>query len=180
MNIAFFCASSEKLSNVYYQTTSLFADKVIEKNWKIISGGANIGLMKILAQTAKKYSAQTIGIIPREFSEKNLVCFDNSTIILTENLQERKKKLIELADAFVVLPGGFGTLDEFFETLTLKLLGEFDKPIVLLNVNNFYDNLIKQIDLIFKENFADYTNKNSFFTTPSVDKAIEYIENYKK
>ncbi|MBN2663355.1 MAG: TIGR00730 family Rossman fold protein [Bacteroidales bacterium] len=175
MKICFFCASSQTLSEDYYSLATKFAEKIIENNHTLVSGGSNVGLMLTLAQSVKKINGNSIGIITKEFSERNLTCFDNKEIIITADLQERKKILIEISDAFVILPGGFGTLDELLEVLTLNHIGEIFKPIVIFNYNEFYNDLLKMFDKIFENNFAQQKNKTSYLVTQNIDETFNYI-----
>jgi len=175
MNICFFCASSQTLTEDYYQLAQSFAKNIVSNNLTLVTGGSNIGLMRTLAQTVKVNDGNSIGIITTTFDKRNLTCYDNKEIIITADLQERKKLLLEISDAFVVLPGGFGTLDELLEVLTLNHIGENNKPIVIFNYNGFYNDLLKMFNTIFANNFANNTNKESYFVTENINETINYI-----
>jgi hypothetical protein len=134
--------------------------------------------MKTMALAAKKYSAKIIGIIPEFFAEKNLTCSALDQTIFVSSMAERKQKIISLADAFVALPGGFGTLDELSEVIVLKQIAQISNPIVILNHNGFYDFLLKQFDLFFEQNFAKAQYKNIIFSTDSIPELFNYLDNY--
>lgn len=178
MKVCFFCASSEALVPNFYNTAESFAKILVDNNWTLVTGGSNVGLMKKLIQTVKILNGKSIGVIPNLFVEKGLACQENSQIIITKNMQERKDEMINISDAFVILPGGFGTLDELFEILTLKQIGLCNKPIVIYNENNFYDNLLKQFDVIFENNFTKKQNKTIFEVLNTIEDTINYIKNY--
>lgn len=176
MNVCFFCSSSETLNESHYQIASNFAENLIKNNHVLVSGGSNVGLMRVLAQSVKKLNGNSIGVITRKFAELNLTCFDNKEIIVTADMQERKKVLLEVSDAFVILPGGFGTLDELFEVLTLSHIGEHKKPIVIFNHKGFYDELLVFFDKIFDEKFAKAENKNTYFVTDNISDTIKFLD----
>lgn len=175
MNICFFCASSNALDEKFYKTATDFAKLISDKNWTLVSGGSDVGIMKTLAQNTSSHS---IGIIPRMFAERGLVCEANKEIIISDDLQDRKKLLFDKSDAFVILPGGFGTLDEMIEIITLKQLRLQKKPIIIFNQDGFYDNLFKLFDVFFENKFANPNNKKVYYATSEVKDAINYIENY--
>jgi len=104
---------------------------------------------------------------------------DCDTLYRTENMSERKALIAQLADAFVALPGGFGTIEEFSEVLTAKHLGTHNKAIVLLNLNGFYDHLIKWFEHLYGEKFANQSYKESFYVATSVKQTMDYLYNYK-
>ncbi|MBN2893943.1 MAG: TIGR00730 family Rossman fold protein [Bacteroidales bacterium] len=180
MKVCFFCASSEALEPKFYSIAKTFGESIVEKNWELVTGGSNVGLMKTLAQTVKSSGGRSIGIIPKMFDDKNLTCLDNTEIIFTKDMQERKKMLFDVSDAFVILPGGFGTLDEMLEIITLKQLGQYKKAIVIYNQDGFYDNMLKQFNVIFESNFAKPQNKNVYVVTQNVEETLNYIENYQE
>jgi len=179
MNVCFFCASSEALEPKYYTEAEKIASIVAKKNWTVVTGGSKIGLMKTLTLSALKNNGKTIGIIPSSFAEKGLACFDNTKLILTKDMSERKNKLFEISDAFVILPGGFGTLDEMLEIITLRQVGVYNKPIAIFNQDGFFDGLLKQFEVFFDNKFAKKQNKKAFFVTDSIEKIIDHIENFK-
>lgn len=176
MKICFFCASSQTLSEDYYDLATKFAQEIVSNNHTLVSGGSNVGLMRTLATQVKKLNGNSIGIITQEFSNKNLTCFNNKEIIITADLQERKKVLLDISDAFVILPGGFGTLDELLEVLTLNHIGNIFKPVVIFNYNNFYNDLLKMFNKIFENNFALQKNKTSYFVSENIGETLNYFK----
>lgn len=179
MKVCFFCASSEALDADYYKLAINFAYKIAQKNWTLVTGGSNVGLMKTLTLAAIEKKGETIGVIPTDFANKGLACYENTELMFTEDMHERKKKLFEISDAFVILPGGFGTLDEMLEIITLKQVGVYNKPIVIFNKDGFFDNILKQFEQFFEQKFAKQHSRNVYFISQNIDETIDYIENYK-
>ena len=136
-NICVFCSSSDVIDKIYFKETEKLAIKIAEKNHTLVFGGSNVGLMKKLAETIKENSGASIGVIPQRILDNNLGCKLVDELIVTSDMNTRKAKLAELADVFIALPGGFGTLEELSEVITAKHLGYHNKPIVILNINGF-------------------------------------------
>ncbi len=176
MNLCVFCASSTNLEQKYYLIAEKFAKIIVKNNWTLITGGSNIGLMKSLVKTVKQNNGNTIGVIPKKFADKNLANFDNSKLIFTTDIQERKKILTKISDAFVIFPGGLGTLDEFFEIITLKQIGDHNKPVVLFNQNGIYNSLIKFLDKLYSQNFINSDFKNIFFVSNDLKNIEKFIK----
>lgn len=150
-NICVFCASGIGENPVYGDTAYDLGVILAKKGFKIIYGGGKVGLMGKLAEGALSHGGEVIGIIP-EFLKTKEVAHENLTeLIVTQSMHERKRAMYERADAFIALPGGFGTMDELFESLTWVQLGRHQKPIGILNVNGYYDFLIKQLDKMTEE-----------------------------
>ncbi len=178
MNICFFCASSGAIDQKYFGIAREFAKELVKNNWKLVTGGSKVGLMQELIKTVKELKGESIGVIPQFFFSRQIASEDNTKLIVTKDMAERKKVIIENSDAFVILPGGFGTMDELFEVLTLKQLGQLKKPIIIFNPDNFYDGIIKQFEKFFTDKFSRSQNKQSYFVSDKVQETIEYIANY--
>lgn len=178
MKVCFFCASSQTLDSKYYAEAEEFGRQIVENDWTLVTGGSNIGLMKTLAKTVKINTGKSVGVIPGFFDRRNLTCHDNTEIIFSKDLQDRKKIIFDISDAFVILPGGFGTLDELLEIITLKLIGQANKPIVIFNQDGYYTHLLKQFDVIYKENFAKNLDLKAYHISDTISDTFEYIKNY--
>ncbi len=153
MKVCVFCASSAKIDNKYFEATKTVAHELVNANATILYGGGSAGLMGCLADTALSMNGRVIGILPRfmdkvEWGHKGL-----TQLVLVKDMRERKKQLIENVDAVVALPGGCGTLEELMEVFTLKRLGKFTKPIIVLNTNGFYTHLELLIEKMIDEHF---------------------------
>ena len=141
-NIAIFCASSNALESHYYDMAEQIADQFITKNYNLVFGGSNVGLMNTLASKIVNENGKVIGIIPESIAEKGLT-FQNATeIFITKDMRTRKDKISEISDAYIALPGGFGTLDEIIEVIVHKQLHYHNKPIIIFNYHEFYNDLL--------------------------------------
>ena len=128
--------------------------------------------MGTVAAAAKAQGATTFGVIPQHLLQREVGKRDLTTFIVTENMHERKKVMFMNSDAVVVLPGGAGSLDEFFEVLTWRQLGLHDKPILLLNVNGFWDPLIGLVDHVIDQGYAEASLRDFITVADTVDQAV--------
>lgn len=178
-NICVFCSSSDVVDESYFFIAKNLAEKIAEKKFNLIYGGSNVGLMNAIAVNAKQNGAKVIGVIPEKILEKGLGSDIIDELIVTPDMHSRKAKLEEMADAFIAMPGGFGTLEELAEVITLRQLEYHYKPIVILNHNNFYDKLIEFFEVLYAEKFAKKEYRKVYFVTDDIEKALDYIINYK-
>ncbi len=152
--ICVFCGSSLpiKLPEIKSEI-EIITDIVILKKFGLIYGGAKIGVMGIIANSMMEKGGEVIGIIPKILSTKEIINNNLSQIIVVESMHERKKKMYDFADVFLVLPGGVGTLEEFAEVLTWRGLGIINKKIIVLNTKGYYNNLFNQFKIMFDSKF---------------------------
>lgn len=151
--IAVYCGSAAGASEIYRLEAVKFARILVEQGITLVYGGASVGIMGTVANTVLREGGKAIGVIPallegREIAHKNL-----TELHRVSTMHERKSKMIELADGFVALPGGFGTLDEFAEVFTWSQIGLHQKPVGLMNINNYYDPLLSLISKMTDEQF---------------------------
>lgn len=146
MNICIYGASSNSLAEEYYTAAEKFGEILGSAGHTLIFGGGNGGLMGACARGVHKTGGSIIGIAPRFFDEPGILCDYCTEFIYTETMRERKMLMEDKADAFVILPGGIGTFEEFFETLTLKQLGRHSKPMAILNTLSYYDSMIAMLE----------------------------------
>ena len=152
--ICVFCGSSKPENNTKLENEVIsLGNFILKKKLQLVYGGAKIGLMGLIANTILKGGGYVTGIIPKLLSKKEIINKEVSNLIIVNNMHQRKKKMYDLSDAFIILPGGIGTLEEFSEITTWKILGIENKPIFLLNFDGFYDNLIQQFEVMEKYNF---------------------------
>tara|TARA_A100001011_G_scaffold379317_1_gene445171 strand:- start:251 stop:811 length:561 start_codon:yes stop_codon:yes gene_type:complete len=173
--ICVFCGSKSGNDGNYLKIAFKVGKKLSEKKYTIIYGGGKTGLMGALAEGVTSNKGNLFSIIPRYFKNKNIFLKNSNKILYTKDFYERKKNMIKHADIFFVLPGGFGTLDELFEVISLNQLDVIKKKVVLLNTNNFWNPLRALIKDLKKNGFL-YTKENIIFKT-SIAKSIEFIEN---
>ncbi len=151
--VCVYCASSAKINKIYFDATEKLANYLADENIEVVCGGGSSGLMGKLADTMLAKGGRIIGIMPR-FMKDVEWCHTNLTEIhLTETMHERKQKFLEDTDGLITLAGGCGTLEELLEAITLKRLGLFTKPIVILNTNGYYEPLRQMLNRSIEENF---------------------------
>lgn len=178
MNICVFSSSSNAIADVYIQEALSLARLIGKSNFGLINGGSNVGLMDVITREAKENGAKTIGVIPEKLRDFNLASAHADEIIVSPDMMERKAKMRDLSDCFVALPGGFGTLEEILEVITLKQLGYHHKAVVFINTNSFYDDLIRQFEKSYIENFAKDNYRKLYFVAANSDEAMDYLQKY--
>jgi uncharacterized protein (TIGR00730 family) len=152
-NIAVFCGSKYGQNPKFLEETIALCTLLGQYKKHVIYGGGNAGLMGTVANIALENGATVTGIIPQFLNTQERIHEDLTTLIVTETMHERKKLLFEKCDTAIILPGGFGTLDELFEMLTWNQLGLHQIKVVVLNVAGFYDHLQQHIQKMYEENF---------------------------
>lgn len=152
-SIAVFCGSKEG-SNPIFRTHAVELGKLLaEKNIKLIYGGGSAGLMGVIADSIMQHGGHVTGFIPKILLEWEVQHRGITELVICDDMHERKKRIYSVCDAAVILPGGFGTLDELFEIVTWNQLTIHDKQIFILNSGGFYNNLLQHIDLMKQEGF---------------------------
>lgn len=178
MNICVFSSSSNAIADVYVNEAIDLARLIGQSGFCLINGGSNVGLMDVVTREAGIHGAKTIGIIPEKLRDFNLASIHAHEIIVSGNMMERKDKMRELSDSFIALAGGFGTLEEILEVITLKQLGYHHKAIVFINTNGFYDDLFRQFEKSFEEKFAKENYRKLYFVAQNATEAMNYLLNY--
>ncbi len=179
MNICVFCSSSNAIPNVYFQEARKLGKLLGQSDHTLINGGANVGLMEAVTISARNAGAKTIGIIPERMIGRSLASDNSHDVHITKDMMERKAKMREMSDAFIALPGGFGTLEEILEVMTLRQLSYHTKPIIFINTNDFFKYLFKQFEVSYKEMFAKDLYRDLYFVANNSAEAMDYIQNYK-
>ena len=157
--ICVFCGSNAGARSEYAEAARELAAMLVERKLGIVYGGGNVGLMGVLADAALERGGEVIGVIPRTLVDKEVAHRDVTELLIVETMHERKALMNDLSDAFIALPGGFGTLDEFFEVLTWSQLGFHGKPCALLNVAGYYDRMLAMLDHAVAERFLRPTHR---------------------
>lgn len=166
--VTVYCASSQKVDQVYFDAAARLAEELVRENIEIIYGGGSIGLMGTLANTALEKGGKVTGIIPRFMAEVEWSHNKLEKLVLVENMHERKRLMIENTDCVIALPGGCGTVEELMEVITMKRLGMFIQPIIILNINKFYDPLVELLENMIRGNFLREEHRNMWTITDSV------------
>lgn len=178
MNVCVFGASSEYIDKIYLETAKHLGSLLAEKNYGVIFGAGKYGVMGKVAKGVSEKNGTLIGVSPRFFIEDDVI-YDNCTeLIFTDTMRERKAIMEDRADAFIICAGGIGTFEEFFEVITLKQLGQHNKPIIIYNVNNYYNSLIDMLNNSVNQKFMS-NNCNKLYTiAKNENEIIEQIEKY--
>jgi hypothetical protein len=177
--IAVFCGSSIGYSSSYKNAAKKLGDYLAKNNIGLVYGGGKIGLMGILADAVLENKGEVIGVIPNLLRHEEVAHSTITKMIVTKKMSKRKVKISRLVDGYIALPGGFGTLDELFESLTLGQLGIENKPVGLLNINNFFDHTLKQLDVMVIEGFLKLSNKEMLIVSDNNEELILKMKNYK-
>lgn len=178
-NICVYCSSSNNLETKYYKVAEELGTLIAKNNCQLIYGGTTVGLMGTVSTFAKRNGAKVVSVVPETIKNFGIANTDCEQFIVTNTMHERKKVMEDLADAFIILPGGFGTLEELTEVITLKQLSYHKKAIIILNSFNFFDTLFIFFEKFYNENFAKLDFKNAYEIVDTPDKAISYIKTYK-
>jgi uncharacterized protein (TIGR00730 family) len=158
MNICVFCGSASGQNPIYANTAQLFGKLLAENGHSLVYGGGNIGLMGLVADAVLANHGNVVGIIPSFLADREVAHQGLTQLEIVGTMHQRKMRMAELAQAFVALPGGWGTLEEVAEILTWKQLGLIPQPVMLINTNHFFDPLLAQMRLMVEEGFLRREN----------------------
>ena len=174
-SICVFCGARPGKNPAHTAAAVATGQAIAQMGWRLVYGAGDVGLMGEVARAAQTAGAPTFGVIPTHLMSAEVGKRDLTTFVITEDMHERKKVMFMNSDAIVVLPGGAGSLDEFFEVLTWAQIGLHRKPIFLLNVEGYWNPLLALLDHIIAEGFADASVKNYFTTLPDVPALTEAL-----
>lgn len=177
-SITVFCGSSFGSDEIYKEQATLLGQTLAKQNIQLIYGGANVGLMGAVADGVLLEGGKAIGVLPHFLQSKEIAHQNLTELILVETMHERKTKMNDLCDGVIVLPGGYGTLEEFFEMITWAQLGLHKKPIAILNIDGFYDDLIKLVQTMVDKGFLKQINQEMLLVSDSIDELLEKMRNY--
>jgi uncharacterized protein (TIGR00730 family) len=177
--ICVFCASSDAVDGVYFEAAAALGVEIARRKYHLVYGGTSVGLMRAVAHSVHAQGGHVIGVIPEAIRDRGIAYEAADQLIVTRTMGERKAAMHELSRAFIVLPGGFGTLEEFFEVLTLRQLRYHDKPIVLLNVNSFFDPLADLFRHLYAGRFARSEHHSLYHIAATAAQAMEYVDGYR-
>jgi uncharacterized protein (TIGR00730 family) len=175
-NAAIFCASANGIHPIYREAAVELGRILAQQDIGIIYGGANVGLMQALAESSLAAGGRVVGVIPEVLVDLEVAHHGVTELHVTSTMHTRKAMMGELADAFLILPGGFGTLEEMFEVLAWQTLKLHQKPIVLLNINGFYDKLLDFLDHCVAEGLLKSRNRAVLLVADSVEDAMVQLE----
>ncbi|GAC1313039.1 MAG: TIGR00730 family Rossman fold protein [Mucilaginibacter sp.] len=176
-SICVFCGANFNGDPVLKQTVEQLAEIMASRNMDLVYGGGRVGVMGLLADEVLRRGGKVTGIIPQFLMDKEVGHTGLTELHIVKNMHERKQLMNDLCDGIVTLPGGLGTLEEFFEVLTWLMLGIHQKPVGLLNINGFYDHLLMQMDLMVEQRFLKPGNRQLLITSTDVIELIDLMEN---
>ncbi len=174
--VCVFCGSSNGLKPRYREVAQAVGGELLRRNMGLVYGGGNIGLMSVVAETVLAGKGEVQGVIPDFMVGKELARQDLSELHVVGSMHERKALMADLSDAFMALPGGYGTLEEFCEIITWRQLQLHQKPCGLLNVDGFFDSLLTFIDHQVQEGFVTPENRNMILTSDNPVELLELLE----
>lgn len=176
--IAIYCGSSRGLDPDFPTAAAGLARHLVSQGIGIVYGGGNVGLMGVVADAALAAGGEVIGVIPESLLAKELGHQGCTQLHVTRSMHERKQLMVDLSEGFIALPGGFGTLDELFETLTWLQLGFHTKPVGLLNVNGFFDHLLTYLDHMTAAGLLKPEHRASLLTDTSPQGLLEKMRTF--
>jgi uncharacterized protein (TIGR00730 family) len=179
-SVCVFCASSTRVAEKYHDHARLLTKLLVKNSFEIKYGAGSVGLMGTVADTALSEMGKVTGVIPqfmvdREWAHKNI-----SALQVVDNMHDRKRLMISGVEAVIALAGGIGTLDELLEVITLRQLGQFTKPIIIVNSFNFYNHLLLQLEAMVEEGFMRSSVRHLWYVANSPDDAMEALVGLKE
>lgn len=175
-SVCVFCGSSMGFHPIYRKTTEDLGRMIAAEKLTLVYGGGSVGLMGVLANTVMENGGKVIGVIPRFLYDKEVGLDSVTELIIVDSMHERKQKMAELSNAFIALPGGIGTMEELFEIFTWSQLALIKKPVAILNVNHFYDEVITFINKMVQEGFLRHETADSLIHSGNVMELIIKIQ----
>lgn len=175
MQVCVYCSSSNNISDHYFTAARALGYGLAGAGWPLVYGGGSVGLMGAVAEAVHQGGGKVIGIIPQELLDREIGYLQADELIVTTTMRERKRLMDESADTFVTLPGGFGTLEELLEIMTLRQLAYHDKPIIIINLDGYFDPLLEQFERIFSQGFTHGRYRGLYRVVSDVDEALELL-----
>jgi len=176
--ICVYCGSNAGGKPVYAERAAALGERIAREGLALIYGGGNVGLMGLAADAALAAGGEVVGVIPGQLVDWEVAHKGITRLEVVANMHERKMRMFDLADAFVALPGGFGTLDEMFEMLTWRQLGIGDKPCAFLDVDGYYAPLIRMIDGMVAERFLHPEQRADLWHGEDIDAMLAWMRAY--
>ncbi len=176
--VVVFCGSSLGFNEIYRDAATQLGYALAERNVGMVYGGGKVGMMGKIADAILEKKGEVIGVIPKLLEKEEVVHTAVEEMIVCKKMSDRKVLMSKLVDGYITLPGGFGTLDELFEVLTLSQLQIEQKPVGLLNINNFFDATLQQINHMVQEGYIKQENRNLLIVADNVSDLLLKMETY--
>ena len=177
-SICVYCGSNAGNKPAYAERARALGARIAAEGQQLVYGGGNVGLMGIVADAVLEHGGEVVGVIPEQLVQWEVAHTGVTRLEVVANMHERKARMFDLADAFVALPGGFGTLDEMFEMLTWRQLGLGRKPCAFLDVDGFYSPLIGMIDRMVEERFLHRDQRHDLWHGEDIDTLFAWMRDY--
>jgi len=178
MNVCVYCSSSDRVDPLYFDAAHRLGRLLGERKNNLVYGGGNTGPMLALAEGVKETGGRVLSVIPKIFAERGLTFEGSNETIVTANLQERRITMIRDSDVFMALPGGFGTLEEIAENLTMRQLGLHARPLCLVDVEDYWAPFVTLLDRMVERHFAKPAHRALVHVASSPEEGLEYIDRY--
>jgi uncharacterized protein (TIGR00730 family) len=178
-SVCVYCGSNAGSRPAYAERAAALGTRLAQEKLALVYGGGNVGLMGIVADAALAAGGEVIGVIPEQLVGWEVAHRGLSRLEVVANMHERKARMFDLSDAFVALPGGFGTLDEMFEMLTWRQLGLGDKPCAFLDVDGFYAPLVAMLDRMVDERFLHADQRHDLWHGDDIDALFAWMRDYR-
>jgi len=172
LRVCVYCSSSEAVDRAYFGVAEAMGKAIADRGWTLIWGGGKVGLMGAVARSAQRGGARVVGVIPESMTDVEVAYHEADELVITPDMRSRKQTMDERSDAFVILPGGFGTLEELSEMMVQKVLGYTDRPIILVNPDGFYDPLLTLFNHFIEHRFARAKHLETLHVVITVDEAV--------
>jgi uncharacterized protein (TIGR00730 family) len=176
--ICVFSSSSDAIDREFFGHALEVGMEIALRNGTLVFGGTNVGLMGAVARATQKHGGRVVGVLPDFMRAKGIAYASADELIITRDMRERKATMESRSDAFLALPGGFGTLEEMIEIITLKQLKQHAKPVVFLDINNFYRPLQRLFEHMIEHHFAKEAMRQIYYFANDVPTAFSYLDNY--
>ncbi len=177
-NICVFSSSSDAVAPAFFALAEELGAAIASRGHTLVYGGTNVGLMGAVARAAQQAGGKVVGVIPKFIADRGLAYHAANELIITNDMRQRKATMEAHADAFVALPGGFGTLEEVLEVITLKQLQQHSKPVIFLNPDGYYDPLTTLFEHMYESRFAKAAYRGMYEFAADVRSALDYMDRY--
>jgi uncharacterized protein (TIGR00730 family) len=177
-SVCVYCGSNAGSRPLYAQRAAALGTRLAREGLALVYGGGNVGLMGVVADAALAAGGEVVGVIPEQLVNWEVAHRGVTRLEVVANMHERKARMFDLSDAFVALPGGFGTMDEMFEMLTWRQLGLGDKPCAFLDVDGFYAPLVAMMDRMVAERFLHAEQRNDLWHGEDIDAMVGWMRAY--
>lgn len=176
-SVCVYCGSSSRVDQVYKDAAIELGQTLAANNWDVVYGGGRVGLMGLVADSALAAGSKVVGIIPKHIETREVQHTDLTELHVVDSMHVRKQMMVDRGDAFVILAGGLGTMDEFFEILTWKQLGLHDRPVIMVNINGYWTKMIAAIQHIAHEKFMRDEDLRMFQVVDTVAEVAQALSN---